>query len=65
MLVSIDTTFSSKADPSMKYAKKMGKIMLDANQLAEDITYGIKTKQLEINRPKWIHPRVENVSNCA
>lgn len=33
----------------------MGKIMLDANQLAEDIIYGIKTKQLEINRPKWMH----------
>lgn len=31
-----------KADPSMKYAKKMGKMMLDANQLAEDIIYGIK-----------------------
>ena len=29
----------------MKYAKKMGKMMLDANQ--EDIIYGIKTKQLE------------------
>lgn len=29
--------------------------MLDANQLAEDIIYGIKTKQLEINRPKWMH----------
>ena len=39
----------------MKYAKRMGKIMLDANQLAEDIIYGIKTKQLEINRPKWMH----------
>ncbi|HGO3487685.1 SDR family oxidoreductase [Staphylococcus aureus] len=51
----IDTPFHQKADPSMKYAKKMGKIMLDANQLAEDIIYGIKTKELEINRPKWMH----------
>ncbi|WP_077659829.1 SDR family NAD(P)-dependent oxidoreductase [Staphylococcus aureus] len=51
----IDTPFHQKADPSMKYAKKMGEIMLDANQLAEDIIYGIKTKQLEINRPKWMH----------
>lgn len=38
----IDTPFHQKADPSMKYAKRMGKIMLDANQLAEDIIYGIK-----------------------
>ncbi len=49
----------------MKYAKRMGKIMLDANQLAEDIIYGIKTKQLEINRPKMDASCVENVSNCA
>lgn len=51
----IDTPFHQKADPSMKYAKRMGKIMLDANQLADDIILGIKTKQLEINRPKWMH----------
>ncbi|CCE59191.1 TPA: SDR family NAD(P)-dependent oxidoreductase [Staphylococcus argenteus] len=51
----IDTPFHQKADPSMQYAKKMGKIMLNADTLADDIIHGIKTNQLEINRPKWMH----------
>lgn len=39
----------------MKYAKRWGKLCLMLISLQKISFMALKTKQLEINRPKWMH----------
>ncbi|MBO1197900.1 SDR family NAD(P)-dependent oxidoreductase [Staphylococcus simiae] len=51
----IATPFHQKADPSNTYAKKVEKLMINADELADKIIKGILNRQLEINAPRWMH----------
>lgn len=51
----INTPFHNKADPTLQYAKKYQRIMLDPTRLAQDIIDGIEKKKTELNLPKWMH----------
>lgn len=51
----VNTPFHNHADPTLKYAKKYQRIMLDPTRLAHDIIDGINKRKIEINQPKWMH----------
>ncbi|WP_086427736.1 SDR family NAD(P)-dependent oxidoreductase [Staphylococcus cornubiensis] len=51
----IATPFHAKADPSGQYARKMKKIMLNPEQLAEKIVLAIQHRKQELNEPQSIH----------
>lgn len=51
----VNTPFHNHADPTLKYAKKYQRIMLDPTRLAHDIIDGIKKHKTEINKPSWMH----------
>ncbi|QHW37177.1 SDR family NAD(P)-dependent oxidoreductase [Staphylococcus ursi] len=51
----IQTPFHTKADSSGLYARKMKKIMLNPEQLAEKIVHAIQHRQQELNIPQSIH----------
>ncbi|PCF39632.1 SDR family NAD(P)-dependent oxidoreductase [Staphylococcus delphini] len=51
----IETPFHAKADPSGRYARKMKKIMLNPEQLAEKIVHAIQHRQQELNMPQSVH----------
>ncbi|NWK83514.1 SDR family NAD(P)-dependent oxidoreductase [Staphylococcus sp. GSSP0090] len=51
----IATPFHEKADPSLTYANKYKKIMLNSDKLAQRIIKGIITQKDEINAPRWMH----------
>lgn len=50
----IDTPFHQKADPSLNYAKRYNKIMLNPDKLANQIIQAMDSRRQEINQPKWM-----------
>ncbi|MDT3960759.1 SDR family NAD(P)-dependent oxidoreductase [Staphylococcus kloosii] len=51
----VNTPFHNHADPTLKYAKKYQRMMLDPTRLAQDIIEGINKRKTEINKPSWMH----------
>ncbi|MBF7017058.1 SDR family NAD(P)-dependent oxidoreductase [Staphylococcus durrellii] len=51
----VNTPFHNHADPTLQYAKKYQRIMLDPSRLAQDIIDGINQKKVEINQPRWMY----------
>ncbi|MDN6412745.1 SDR family NAD(P)-dependent oxidoreductase [Staphylococcus gallinarum] len=50
----INTPFHQKADPSLNYAKRYNKIMINPDKLADRIFKAMKSKRQEINQPLWM-----------
>lgn len=50
----IKTPFHQKADPTLKYAKKIQNIILDPKQLAEKIITSMQKGKVELNTPNWL-----------
>lgn len=51
----IATPFHDKADPTLKFAQKYKKMMLNPDVLADQIINSIINKKIELNEPKWMH----------
>lgn len=51
----IRTPFHKKADPTMTYATKYSRLMIEPEQLAHRVIKGIIRKEQEINQPTWMH----------
>ncbi|MEL0538786.1 SDR family NAD(P)-dependent oxidoreductase [Staphylococcus debuckii] len=51
----IRTPFHAKADPTLKYAAQVDKLMLDPDELANQIVIHMLHQKAELNAPKWLH----------
>lgn len=51
----IRTPFHAKADPTLKYAAQVDKLMLDPDELADQIVIHMLHNKSELNAPKWLY----------
>ncbi|GEP84771.1 putative short chain dehydrogenase [Staphylococcus piscifermentans] len=51
----IRTPFHAKADPTLKYATQVDKLMLDPDKLANQIIIYMLRNKAELNAPKWLN----------